>query len=151
MPGSWLAQDHPYLTEDNCTVTSPSRNAYNCIAWAAGDDTRWWWPTPLRGINYWPRGVPREVKVEAFILAFGTIGYAPCADGSLEPGIEKIAMFAKRMNGELVPTHAALQLESGEWTSKMGRLEDIVHALVGDVGGPVYGQTVRYLARPRRR
>src|SRR5579862_3353807 len=150
MRGSWAPHDHPGLTDDSCTVTSPRSSLYNCIARAAGDTTRWWWPVPLRGIAYWPKGVSREETLSAFIGAFGTLNYLPCADGSLQGGLEKVALFAKRMTGLLVPTHAALQLETGEWTSKMGTLEDISHMTVEAVDGPIYGQAVQFLSRPRR-
>jgi len=130
-------------------VTSPKSNGYNCIAWAAGDNTRWWWPVPLRGLNYWPRGIPREETLPAFIGAFGTRGFAPCADSSLQNGIEKVALFARRAGGLLIPTHAALQLESGQWTSKMGPLEDINHVTCDAVNGPGYGEVVQYLSRQR--
>jgi hypothetical protein len=149
MPGSWPPLHHPGLTDSSCVVTSPKANAYNCIAWAAGDTSRWWWPVPLRGINYWPRGIPREQTLAAFISAFGTLSYAPCIDGSLQIGVEKVALFAKQGGGLLIPTHAALQLESGKWTSKMGRLEDITHITVNAVDGPMYGTTVQFIARPR--
>jgi hypothetical protein len=26
------------------SVTSPADTLTNCIAWAAGDTTQWWWP-----------------------------------------------------------------------------------------------------------
>ena len=149
MPGSWLPHEHPRLTNESCVLTSPKNNGHNCIAWAAGDDTRWWWPVPLRGINYWPRGVAREETLEAFIAAFATRGFAPCSDGSPQNGIEQVALFAKRVGTALVPTHAARQLETGQWTSKMGTLEDITHFTVDAVGGPVYGETVQFLSRPR--
>jgi hypothetical protein len=39
----------PNLAADGYTVASPKTQAYNCVAWAAGDVSRWWEP----GI-YWP-------------------------------------------------------------------------------------------------
>jgi hypothetical protein len=39
-----------------------------------------------------------------------------------------------------IPTHAALQLESGDWTSKLGDFEDISHSTIEAVSGPVYGR-----------
>jgi hypothetical protein len=149
MCGSWPQLDHPFLTDANCTKTSDRDTIYNCIAFAAGETHRWWWPIPRRGINYWPRGVPREETVEAFIAAYATMGFNECADGELEPQIEKIALFAKTTRGVLIPTHAARQLDSGEWTSKMGSLEDISHTTVDAPRGPAYGKPVCYLARPR--
>jgi hypothetical protein len=149
MPGSWPQQDHPGLTPNNCLITSPRTNAYNCIAWAAGDTSRWWWPVPLGGIAYWPSGVPREETVESFVAAFATKGFVPCQDGSLENGVEKIAIFCKQIGGLIVPRHASRQLESGDWTSKMGGLEDITHATVAAVDGPIYGQVASFMSRPR--
>jgi hypothetical protein len=149
MCGSWPPQDHPLLTAANCTKTSDSDPIYNCIAFAAGETHRWWWPVPRRGINYWPSGVSRQESVEAFISAFSTVGFSPCKDGTLEPGIDKVALFAKSAHGTLIPTHAARQLESGHWASKMGTLEDINHQNADDPSGPVYGQPVRFLARPQ--
>lgn len=150
MPGSWLPQGHPHLDEDSCTVTSPISPLYNCIAWAAGDTRRWWWPAARRGVSYWPRGVPRETTLQSFIQAFETLGFALCADHSLEPGIEKVAIYRKIEGGRAIPTHAAFQLESGQWTSKMGSLEDIIHDTVDGVNGPTYGEPAAFLSRPRQ-
>ena len=36
----------PGLRNSAYRVTSPAARDYNCIAWAAGDATRWWWPDP---------------------------------------------------------------------------------------------------------
>jgi hypothetical protein len=148
MLGSWPPDALPNLTEQNCRETSQKTRAYNCIAWAAGDDQHWWWPGPIRG--YWPLNVPREETLEAFILAFGTLGYRECADGSLEANIEKVALYAELVSGVLVPTHAARQLQDGCWTSKIGAFEDVEHLTVNDVNCAAYGTPVRYLSRPRR-
>ena len=148
MPGSWPQHELPNLTDQNSEITSPATRRYNCIAWAAGDVLRNWWPDPL-GIGYWPPGVPRSVTTQVFLAAYGTFGFKLCFDGVLEPGVEKLALFGKGSAGNEVPTHAALQLESGEWTSKLGRFEDVKHSLVEAVAGPVYGTVICYLARPR--
>src|SRR6266849_7324533 len=153
MLGSWKSDDLPKLTSKNCRVTSPVKNSYNCIAWAAtGSDSDWWWPIPLGfwpPVSYWPPGVPREVTIAAFLQAFGTVGYVQCKDGKLEAGFEKIALYANRMPwGEIVPTHAARQLPDGKWTSKLGTLEDIEHKKPADVNGPIYGGVVHYMQRP---
>jgi len=102
------------------------------------------------GVGFWPHGVSRKVTIEAFMQAYETKGYRLCYDNGLENGIEKIALFAKKDNdGTVVPTHAALQLASGVWTSKLGPFEDIEHPAVNAVNGPVYGSVVCYLSRPR--
>src|SRR5262249_6606580 len=48
----------PNLTGTDYRVTSPADDAYNCLAWAAAESDRWWWPDALGGY-YWPAGVPR--------------------------------------------------------------------------------------------
>ncbi len=148
MARSWPQDALPTLTESNSRITSPSANRYNCLAWAAGEDTRWWWPDPFE-IGYWPPGIKRSETKEAFVRAYRTLGFHHCDDGALEPGNEKIALFGKGPHGSERPTHAACQLESGEWTSKLGTFEDIVHSRVEDVAGPEYGRAVCYLSRPR--
>src|SRR5579862_1259345 len=65
---------------------------YNCIAWAAEDTRRPWWPN-ARPDYYWPDGCPEAETVEAFIETFKTLGYEPCSDGSFEDGFLKVAIF----------------------------------------------------------
>ncbi len=145
MSGSWSTDHLPNLNPQNHCVMSPCKNRYNCIAWAAGFNTQWWWPTKR---YFWPQGVPREITLSAFLAAFATLRYEECQDGILEIGYEKIALFAiQDDNGLLVPTHAAKQLSDGRWTSKIGRLEDIKHNKVVDVNGPYYGTPVRFMRR----
>lgn len=133
----------PRLQNTPYRVTSPPTWRYNCIAWAAGDESRWWWPMdPF----YWPAGVPSEETISAFETAYQTIGYEVCADGTLEAGIEKVAIYADRSGA---PKHAARQLDDGRWTSKLGRSVDISHTLEG-LESAAYGRAVRFMARPRR-
>jgi hypothetical protein len=133
----------PNLSDSEYQITSPSSPTYNCIAWAAGDTTRWWWPDPM-GLAYWPDEIPRDETLESFVALMRSLGFDDCGDAVLETGFEKIALFTK---GEQA-THAARQLESGLWTSKLGPLEDIEHSLEGLVGD-CYG-SVACLFRRRR-
>jgi hypothetical protein len=59
--------------------------------------------------------------------------------------MEKIAIFADATGS---PTHAARQLTSGRWTSKLGEAEDIEHELRA-IEGDIYGTVVAILKRPR--
>lgn len=102
------------------------------------------------GIGYWPTHVDRQETTTSFLQAFGTMGFSLCFDGTFEPGTEKIALYGKGPVGTEVPTHASRQLDSGEWTSKLGWYEDIQHQSSTDVEGPVYGRVLCYLSRPRR-
>src|SRR5438270_518391 len=106
-------------------------------SWTANVTTDWWWPVGT-GKTHWPDGVPRVVTLEAFRAAFATLGYVICPSEELEAGFEKIALFA---NDQGIPRHAARQLASGRWTSKLGKMEDIDHAL-RDLEGTLYGSVV---------
>jgi hypothetical protein len=82
--------------------------------------------------------------------AYETVGYKLCRNSSLEVGVEKIAIFGvESADGTKIPTHASLQLESGEWTSKLGPHEDILHKTEEAVNGPVYGKPVLFMSRLR--
>lgn len=135
----------PILKYSGYKITSPATIEYNCIAWAADDNEAWWWPD-LFYQYYWPPDVPREVNINAFVKAFETLGYKVCHTSTYIPGYEKIAIYAKP-SGE--PTHAAKQLESGKWTSKLGGLEDIEHDHHEGVCGEVYGSVVVFMKRPK--
>jgi hypothetical protein len=139
----------PRLSSTNCAEKSVETGSYNCLAFAAGDTMRWWEPyvippgTP--GI-YWPEGVHPDNTVEDWAAALGTEGFRDCSDGHLDPDLVKVAIFASGREA----THAARQLESGVWVSKLGDQEDIEHERPDDVGGGAYGEVVRFLARARR-
>lgn len=134
-------KDFPLLKPGNFRITSDPTVEYNCIAWAAGDDTKWWWPDDEMQ-SFWPDGVARQETLAAFAMAYATLGYAPCDDNGLEKGYEKIALYA--IDG--MPTHAARQLRTGRWTSKLGAEEDIEHEL-GAIEGSKYGYVALYLKR----
>jgi len=153
MVGSWKPNDFPRLTDDVCAVTSCETTQYNCIAWAATDILDWW--EPVQGTNYgrpifWPTNRLLDYSVANYADAFATLGYLDSGNGHLEPGWEKIALFAEEVApGVFEVTHAARQLVGGAWTSKLGEGEDITHLNVTDACGPKYGAVVRFLKRRR--
>src|SRR5438105_2674632 len=118
----------PFLTPQNHHTTSPRSIDYNCIAWAMSDSEHWWQPG-----TFWPIPVQTtDFTVAALVRAFEHVGYAGCGmDASLQPGAEKVALFSTT----LYYTHAARQLPSGKWTSKLGKAEDIEHDTPQDVAG----------------
>lgn len=133
----------PNLREDTFTITSPRDARYNCVAWAAGDTRRWWWPGEPP-FSFWPAGIRREESVASFVEAFATLGYEVAESSDHDAAYEKVAIFA---SNDGVPTHMARQLPDGAWTSKLGGLEDIAHVEVTGVAGNDYGQVVMYLQR----
>jgi hypothetical protein len=137
-----LEQLFPRLVGNQYQITSPRDRQYNCIAWAVGDTQRWWWPGENKKEEYWPLGVKRERSREAFVAAFVSLGYAACDSEVFEAGYQKIALF----ENDEGPTHAARQLPNGRWSSKLGKMEDIEHAL-HDLEGTVYGSVVLFMKR----
>lgn len=79
------------------------------------------------------------------MLAYESVGFVICADGSQEEGVEKIAIYS--VGDEYM--HAALQLASGKWTSKMGPDEDIEHDAPENLTGPCFGQVTAFMKRKR--
>ncbi len=133
------------LNSENHVQTSPETPFYNCIAWAAGEDHRWWQPNAPAFLGYyWPPGAPSGMEFDCLIGAFRTLGYSTCDNGSLEPGFEKVALYAKP-DGKW--SHAARQLPSGKWTSKLGKLEDIQHDDPDVIAGSTYGAVSCYMSR----
>lgn len=96
-------------------------------------------------LAYWPENVPREENLDSFCELLQTRGFESCEEPELEANCDKIALYAKGQH----PTHAARQLASGKWTSKLGPLEDIEHELE-DLVGDCYG-TVAVIFRKKRR
>lgn len=133
-------RDFPRLQESGFELTSEPTKDYNCIGWAAGDVSSWWWP---HEDGWWPAGLPLVAELENFRRAFALIGYEPCVDGSYEPGMEKIALY---VDGYGEPSHAARQIGPELWTSKIGENDDISHTLAG-MEGSSYGEIVQFLRR----
>ncbi len=85
--------------QERVSVRTPNNDGYNCIAFAAGDDTIRWWPSKTRRFFYfWPPHLLREDEdretLENFIRAFEWKGYSRrCRSPRLEKGIEKVAMW----------------------------------------------------------
>lgn len=142
-----LQGDFPQLTDQNFGVTSCYEPEYNCIAWAAGDTSRAWWPcgqtTPAL---YWPLVPAPDASVPTFLKAFATLGFEPCEDGDVESGFDKLAIYADKTGSV---THMARLLAWGAWTSKLGKNYDIQHKSVDDLSAGLYGQVVKYIKRPR--
>jgi hypothetical protein len=134
----------PGLTRENHRVTSDWNFNNNGIAWAVGDKERWW--DDFRGC-YWPDKEAESDTVEGWLRIFALSGYYEFAgSGDLEDGFEKVAIYVK--DGE--PSHAAHQLESGAWSSKLAFENDIEHDSLGVLEGNFFGEVAHILKRRRR-
>ena len=138
-------------SRDRFRLASEQDESYNCIAYAAEDTTRIWWPVdPDSGSGgyYWPPIVPCEATVIAFVAAFTHLGYAICDSDSFEEGVQKIALYVR--DGK--PKHAARQCVSSKmWVSKLGGDVDIEHEQADSLSGDLYGEVYCVMKRQLRR
>jgi hypothetical protein len=136
-----LKRIFPKLRSADVRVTSRATKQYNCIAWAAGTSERWWDPAPG---YYWPPHAVRDDTLDAVITLYETIGFVVCTNRDREQGFEKIAIFADQWSY----THVARLLDTGEWSSKLGRLEDVSHRSLENLTEGDYGQVAKIMKRP---
>ena len=143
------------LKDGEFKKTSETDGRYNCIAYAANEKHRYWWPVKYgMAANdvYWPEGVSKVCVLKNFVLAFETLGYKTCDSSDLKEDVEKVAIYvtakasAKALKG--APLHMARQLPSGEWTSKLGVGIDISHKTVKSLEGEIYGIVKQFMERP---
>lgn len=131
----------PNLSDVASKKTSEATERYNCIAWAFKDSRRHWWPNRRR--SFWPIQTLGLSVADAFVQWFAQDGWEETHVSDVEQGFEKIALYG--LQGQ--PTHAARQLESGLWTSKLGPDIDLSHTL-HDLVGPSYGAPMRFYRKP---
>jgi hypothetical protein len=151
-----IQRDFPNLRRSKWYLKSPHTIVYRCIAWAACETHRSWWPMDCpRHLYppevYWPSHLPvSDESIANFVNAFvDTKGYSPCGrDTSFEFGYQKVAIYAKSENGSLVTKHMARQHLLGfGWLSKLGTGRDIFHPKVEDLHGNLYGTVEQVLKR----
>ena len=141
-----LQRNFPTLVEwVNYEIKSDPTPEYNCLAWALGIDWASFNPEPFTGGYQWFPGVERIWTRETILKILANHNYQEEADRTLEQGWEKIAIYDD-IHG--IPQHFARQLQSGRWTSKMGRLNDIEHYNLECLEGyEAYGPVSRILKR----
>lgn len=83
--------------------------------------------------------------MEAFEDCLKASHWERTEDRSVQPDLKKIALYASVVDGQ--PTHAARQLATGAWTSKLGEELDLTHEL-HELEGPAYGTVVAIYAKP---
>lgn len=142
MPVASFLEAFPRLSPANHRVTSEATPRYNCIAWSVGDSNRWWQPGEYWRPADWPRNDCGIGALERLFLSFG---YVDCHDNfDFEPGYEKVALYG----AGFLYTHAARQLSTGKWTSKLGKDVDIEHDSPNDLAGRIYGDVIQVMKRP---
>lgn len=135
-----IANAFPNLQNEDFKIVGPSTEDYNCIAYAAGDSNRWWWPD---GINYWPDWAPLEKSIESLLEAFAGLGFERCENAETEDGYQKLALYEE--NGAM--KHAAVLLPNGRWRSKMGQGPVIEHNSPESLANGIYGSPTVFMKR----
>ena len=136
-----LEEEFPRLSSEGFETIGQESERYNCIAYAAGDTTDWWWPD---GINHWPSWATVDNKMESLKEVFAGLDYEQCDDSGLQAGHEKVALYEVHGRFE----HAALQTPNGRWRSKMGQGPLIEHLSPESLAGGTYGNPTIYMRRP---
>ena len=135
-----LIEAFPNLSGEDFEIVEQPSQRYNCIAYAAGDTTEWWWPN---GIVYWPPWATLDNRMESLKEVFAGLEYEQCEDGNVEEGYEKVALYEVQGRFE----HAALQMPNGRWRSKMGAGPVIEHRSPESLSGGMYGNPTVYMRR----
>jgi hypothetical protein len=136
-----LDAQYPNLARSGYRRKSYPTTRYNCVAWALGDETRWWEPDSYN-LFFWPSGIPRSYAIRNYVEICRKYGYERCPDGDLETGYEKLAIFTQGNEFK----HVARQRQNGMWTSKLGQLDDIDHHIDG-FDGSHYGTPTIFMKR----
>ena len=142
---------YPNLVKRGYQKTSEEDANYNCIGWALGYSDQWWEPGKNESWHVWPNDDPDQ-DFSNYVAAAKSEGFVECTSDAVESGFEKIALYIAQ-NG--TGSHAARQLPSGKWTSKMGENEDIEHntldALEGARGYIGYWKVKQLMKRPKKK
>jgi len=135
--------EFPNLLGDGYVPGSPSESptdpSYNCAAFAAGVVNAIWCAGGV-----WPDDLPLDDCAETLIKVYEREGFELCANGSLEGGYQKIALYG--WNG--IWEHVAVQQQTDRWKSKMGiDHEDIEHPRPESVADGSFGPVLCFMKR----
>ncbi len=134
----------PELSTGNYRVTSIKDKTYNCVAWAVGDTTHFWYDAKIKGY-YWPPGARSADTIDGWKDVFEIHSYSVCVSREFESDFEKIAIY---VNADGEPEHVARQTGEGKWSSKLGRGCDIEHESLDVLEGAEYGKVEVVMRRP---
>jgi hypothetical protein len=136
---STLQRYFPKLRIRHFTKSSDADGKYTCLSMAVGIDQFRVWPS-TGSEYYWPPLLPVDTKVEVIVAFFAYLGYKAMTDHSRIRGQEKVAIYAYKNSA----THVARQTFSGEWVSKLGTKQDIIHSNLECLEGRPSAVVARY-------
>ena len=135
-----LITTFPGLSKEDFDIVDQPSTRYNCIAYAAGDTSKRWDPDEN---YYWPPWATPDDRIESLIEVFDGLGFQQCDDGHLEDRYQKVALY--EVQGEA--KHAAAQMPSGRWRSKMGHGPVIEHRSPESLSAGIYGEPTIFMRR----
>lgn len=147
MPMQERLEDWPNLKDGTFEKTSDEGIYQNCVGFVVG--IRRWIDSYSQ---FWPDDLETGDTPEHYAAFFKKHGFEICADGSLENGTEKLAIYAKghKYSSQKEFKHVAIQQNDGKWKSKMGKLEDIEHPTTKTICCGDYGEAIIFMRRPKR-
>ena len=143
-----LRAKFPKLATATFEPASKATARYNCLGFAAGDDRHWWEAEANGGRFYWPPSLRRVTTIQTVSEIFTSQGFELTHNHEIEPGYEKIAIYASLETFEF--SHIA-RSDGTVWKSKLGSGQDIHHYSLGVLEGDEadeYGIVERVLRRP---
>ena len=135
-----LISKFPQLAGEHYEIVDAPTEQYNCIAYAAGDTSRWW---DYNENYHWPDHASRSNSMESLKQVFLGLGFEQCNDSRLENGYQKVALYEQQGCW----THAAIQMPNGRWRSKMGQGPVIEHQSPQSLSSGTYGEPTIYMRR----
>ncbi len=135
-----LTAAFPNLADEAFEILAPPSTRYNCVAYAAGDQTQNW---DYEEDSYWPPWASRNDKQESMVDVFAGLSYQPCDDHRLEQHYVRIALYEK----DGIAQHVALQMPNGRWRSKMGSGPLIEHHSPVSLSGRIYGAPTVFMRK----
>ena len=139
-----IERDFPRLRQEVYDIRSPVDPKYNCIAFAAGDYSRWWEKPYGSPNHYWPPSVNGDETINDWIAAFRMLNYEISDSPQSEKGFDKIAIYG---TGSGEATHVAIQHDGEEWMSKLGKGNDIAHRTPESLESECYGKVLVFMKR----
>lgn len=146
-------RSHGYKVSSETTDDKPVK--YNCVAFAAGGDTKFWWepstfnskPVKRPG-RFWPDGIDTDDSIETYVKVFESLGYSVCKNEirdciKVDLLYEKVIIYGYP---ERAFSHVAYQLYFG-WVSKLGDWQDIKHKTFNGLEGDYYGNVAVVMKR----
>lgn len=130
----------PKLSSEDFEIVERASEQYNCIAYAAGDTSKWW---DHNKNHHWPAHATRSNSIESLKEVFVGLGFEQCHDSSTENGYQKVALYEEQG----VWKHAAIQTPEGRWRSKMGKGPVIEHRSPESLADGQYGNVTSYMRR----